>query len=221
MKDTMLLNVRVRNGIEGKYTTNDNECMNSKFKRHVNYKASDLPKFIKDVEEFVRLDQTVIESAFAGTGEYKFVEGFTAFNLGSKWWALNPVKRTAHFNRFLEFCKCGSSTQETVAGPIAQNSVEVPTVNIAGDILQGILRKAERLVNDNLVSELKGKENKQVAIASESDVYPRIVVLENRKRRPRKCGGIEMWSWERMPEFLHAWYVLSYSGGCPKLECQE
>ena len=28
----MLLDVRRRNGIHNKYTTNDNECMNSKFK---------------------------------------------------------------------------------------------------------------------------------------------------------------------------------------------
>ena len=42
MKDTMLLDVHRRNGVHDKYTTND-ECMNSKFKKHVNHKASDLP----------------------------------------------------------------------------------------------------------------------------------------------------------------------------------
>ena len=61
MKDTMLLDVLRRNGVHDKYTTNDNECMNSKFKKHVNHKAPDLPKFTRDVEEFARSDHTVIQ----------------------------------------------------------------------------------------------------------------------------------------------------------------
>ena len=215
MKDTMLLDVRLRNGIRDKFTTNDNECMNSKFKKHVNYKASDLPKFIKDAEEFVTADQIVIEAAFPGTGEYRFVEGYETFNVGSKWWSFSPVKRVAHFNRFLEACKCGPSTQICSAIPqITQPSAEssdvgvspnssidvrtensflMPAVNIAADVLEGILNKAEKLVQENLVSDIKGKGNKQVAIASHSDVYPRIVVREDRKRRGEnvvelKCG---------------------------------
>ena len=69
----------------------------------------------------------------------------------------------------------------------------MPAVNIAADVLEGILNKAEKLVQENLVSDIKGKGNKQVAIASHSDVYPRIVVREDRKRRGEnvvelKCG---------------------------------
>ena len=37
MKDSMLVNVCLRNGVKEQYTTNDNECMNSKFKKHINY----------------------------------------------------------------------------------------------------------------------------------------------------------------------------------------
>ena len=88
--------------------------MNSKFKKHVSYKASDLPKFIQEVEEFVRSDQTVIESAFAGTGDYQFVEDFKGFNMGSKWWTLSFVKRTAHFNQFMEACKHSISSEVVV-----------------------------------------------------------------------------------------------------------
>ena len=49
----------------------------------------------------------------------------------------------------------------------------MPDVNIACNVLRGILGKAEKLVQDDLVSEIRGKENKQVAIASQTDVYPR------------------------------------------------
>lgn len=174
-----------------------------------------MPKFIKDAEEFVSADQIVIEAAFAGTGEYRFVEGYETFNVGSKWWSFSPVKRVSHFNRFLEACKCGPSTQICSAIPqITQPSAEssdvgvspnssiavrtensflMPAVNIAADVLEEILNKAEKLVQENLVSDIKGKGNKQVAIASHSDVYPRIVVREDRKRRGEnvvelKCG---------------------------------
>ena len=207
MKDTMLLDVRRRNGVHDKYTTNDNECMNSKFKKHVNHKASDLPKFIRDVKEFVRSDQTVIESAFSGTGDFQFVEELKTFNIGSKWWSLSPVKRTAHFNRFMEACKHKPSSEVVTnqadeqststefvprESPVAQ-PVSMPDVNVACDVLRGILDKAEKLVQDDLVSEIRGQVNKQVAIASQTDVYPRIVIREDRKRRGEnvvelKCG---------------------------------
>ena len=211
MKDSMLMDVRRRNGILHKYTTNDNECMNSKFKKHVNYKASDLPKFIQEVEEFVRSDQTVIESAFAGTGDYQFVEDFKGFNMGSKWWSLSSVKRIAHFNQFMEACKCNPSSEVVVnqterqststefsecaprESSDAELSSTMPDVNIASDVLKGILVKAEKLVQDDLVSKIRGKNNKQVAIASQTDLYPRIVIREDRKRRGEnvvelKCG---------------------------------
>ena len=56
--------------------------------------------------------------------------------------------------------------------PVAQ-PVSMPDMNIACNVLRGILGKAEKLVQDHLVSEIRGKENKQVAIASQTDVYPR------------------------------------------------
>ena len=209
MKDSMLANVRLRNSIKEKYTTNDNECMNFKFKNHVNYKASDLPTFIRDVEQFVQMDQKVIESAFAGNGEYHFVEEFRPFNVGSKWWGFSPAKRNGHLNKFLEACKNRSSLEMFVSCPPPppiesmqpespstspdENTLTLPTVNIAGNVLKGILEKANKLVKDNLVSDIKGKENKQVAIASQSDVYPRVVIREDRKRKGEdivelKCG---------------------------------
>ena len=180
MKDSMLLDVRRRNGIQGRYTTNDSECMNSKFKKHVRHKASDLPKFIKNVEEFVRSDQAIIEAAFPGTGDFQFVEGFESFNIGSKWWSLSTVKRTAHFNKFMAACKCvpsskfvvnetneqSTSTEFTsVECPVAEPA-SMPDVNIACDVLRGILGKAEKLVQDDLVTPIRGSNGKQMAIAS-------------------------------------------------------
>ena len=213
MKESMLANVRLRNGVKEQYTTNDNECMNSKFKKHVNYKASDLPNFVKNVEEFVRSDQSVIESSFAGTGEYHLIESLETFNLGSKWWSLSPARRIAHLNKFLEACKRRtmsgiyvsetqtsskegpefSSADDSVPLAPVESQVFLPAVNIASDVMRGILKKADKLIEDNLVSDIKGKENKQVAIASQSDVFPRIILREDRKRRGEnvvelKCG---------------------------------
>ena len=59
--------------------------------------------------------------------------------------------------------------------------------------MRGFLKKADKLIEDNLVSDIKGKENKQVAIASQSEVFPRIILREDRKRRGEnvvelKCG---------------------------------
>ena len=199
MKDSMLANIHLRNGIKDKYTTNDNECMNSKFKNHVNYKASDLPNFIRDVQQFVQIDQKVIESAFAGNGEYHFVEEFMPFNVGSKWWGFSPAKRNGHVNKFLEACKNRSSLEmfascppqppvesmqpECSSASLDENRPTLPTVNISRNVLKGILEKAEKLVKDNLVSGIKRKENKQIAIASQSDIYPRVVIREDRKRK--------------------------------------
>ena len=180
MKDSMLLDVRRRNGIQGRYTTNDNESMNSKFKKHVRHKASDLPKFIKNVEEFVRSDQAIIEAAFPGTGDFQFVEGFESFNIGSKWWSLSTVKRTAHFNKFMVACKCVPSSKfvvnetneqststefPSIECPVAEPA-SMPDVNIACDVLRGILGKAEKLVQDDLVTPIRGSNGKQMAIAS-------------------------------------------------------
>ena len=186
--------------------------MNSKFKKLVNHKASDLPNFFKNVEEFVRSDQSVIESAFPGTGEYHLIESLETFNLGSRWWSLSPVRRIAHLNKFLEACKrrtmLGIHVSETQAsskeGPEfssaddsvplvpVESQVTLPAVNIASDVLRGILKKSDKLIEDNLVSDIKGQENKQVAIASQSDVFP-CIILQDRKRRGKnvvelKCG---------------------------------
>ncbi len=102
MKESMLKDVRLRNGITGKYSTNDNQCMNLKFQNLVNYKAPDLPKFIHNVEEFVGSDQAVMEAAFAGTGQYHFVEEFNSFNVGLKWLSFSKAKKNGHFKKFLK-----------------------------------------------------------------------------------------------------------------------
>ena len=82
---------------------------------------------------------------------------------------------------------------ECSSASLNENTPNLPTVNIACNVLKGILEKAEKLVKDNLVSDIKGKENKQVAIACHSDVYPRVVIREDRKRKGEdivelKCG---------------------------------
>ena len=202
MKDSMLMDVRRRNAILHKYTTNDNECMNSKFKKHVSYKASDLPKFIQEVEEFVRSDQTVIESAFAGTGDYQFVEDFKGFNMGSKWWSLSSVKRTAHFIQFMGACKHSPSSEVVVNQAEGQStstefapressdaelSSTMPDVNIASDVLKGILVKAEKLVQDDLVSEIRGKITSKWPLLAKQTFIRELSFVKN--------GNVEVKMW--------------------------
>ncbi|CAB4031854.1 Hypothetical predicted protein, partial [Paramuricea clavata] len=135
MKNTMLLDVRLRNGIRDKFTTNDNEMLRNL------------------------------------SGQTKLLSR-----------RLLLAQRVAHFNRFLE---CHTTNYPIISRELG--------LNIADDVLEGLLNKAEKLVQENLVSDIKGKGNKQVAIASHSDVYPRIVVREDRKCRGEnvvelKCG---------------------------------
>ena len=87
---------------------------------------------------------------------------------------------------------------ESPSTSLDENILTLPTINIVGNVSKGIL---EKLIKNNLVSDIKKKENIQVAIASLSDVYPRVVIHEDRKckgedilEQPRSqalpsCGG--------------------------------
>lgn len=78
----MLPDIRKRNGLGDppvRFTTNDNEAMNSKFKKWQTTKANDLPQFIDNVKEFVEQDHSVVQDAFSGRGEYKLVGRFARF----------------------------------------------------------------------------------------------------------------------------------------------
>ena len=167
--------------------------------------------------KFVRSDETVIEAAFTCTGQYHFVDEFQSFNVGSKWWSVSPPKRNAHLKKFLQACRNRShdallttdtpqipqsmeaqsehseSVPEDDFGFLSGKCQALPSVNIRNNILTGMLEKADKIFKENLVSDIKGRE-KQVAIDSQSDLYPCVVIWENRTRRGEaivelKCGA--------------------------------
>ena len=128
MRASMLKDVRERNGLMTSFTTNNSESLNAAIKRKAEYKASELPDFLRLMKELYDNQDEVVRSAFSGDGDYELKDNLKEFDLGDRYYALTTQKRILHEQRFY------AKTADAITEPKAV----LKKVYIQGDNIQQI-----------------------------------------------------------------------------------
>ena len=99
----MLKSVRLASGLgnpPGPFYTNDVESINRVIKRKTDYKTTEWPDFCRLARELVDDQESEIEKAIIGVGEYKLSDGYEHLQIPvSKWSSMSQVQRKKHVQK--------------------------------------------------------------------------------------------------------------------------
>ena len=195
IESSMLAPIRQSSGLGNPpepFYTNEIESINRVLKRKVDCKASEWPAFCVSAKELIEEQEHEIEKAIIGVGEYQFREEFKHLQIPiGRWSSMNTNQRENYLAKIsklsLQEARKTSACRKECrgAGPSGSNEVymicgscfNAEASLLAGDVLAGIFKKAERLVKEsNSICQAPGSVSGKV-VASESGNRPHFVTV--------------------------------------------
>ena len=190
IEGSMLRNIRVEAGLGDppeEFTTNSCESMNATLKAEVNHKKSDVPQFVKKMQDLVDEQRREMECAVINRGKYAFQQEYKYFEIPeSRWFRMSSEQRNRHLQKVvstrpgnLQGSLCGTSMSSVRAdgdalcvgiGDLPRN-LSVPLAS-----LEGIWIKAAELVSSsNSIVPAPGHPPEAKMVASRSGSRPHLV----------------------------------------------
>ena len=195
IQSSMLATVRESAGLGSPpepFYTNEIESINRVIKQKTSYKSSEWPEFCRLAKELVEDQQSEVEKAVIGVGEYQFCEEFKHLKIPlSKWSSMTKVQRTNYLQSIaslsLEQAMIPPSnksrthsapTSSTKVFKICGHSFNAEKSLLAKDVLQCMFSKAEKLVQGtNSICPSPGTINAKL-VESKSGSRPHFVTVK-------------------------------------------
>ena len=160
MKETMLKPVRQEAGLGNppeQFSTNASESVNAVLKAKVDYKRSELPAFVRKMEELVKDQKSEFELAVISRGKFQIRSAYQSLEIPeSTWFNMDTKARETHLNKLHQMlpraCEQPINQPECshTASPIGL-SVNINDVSanstIPLTVYEGIWEKALRLIS--------------------------------------------------------------------------
>ena len=193
VESSMLRSVRQSAGLGNppdQFYTNDIESINRVIKRKTNYKTSEWPEFCRLAKELVDEQESEIEKAVLGIGEYRFDDEYSHLEVPlTKWSSMSQNQRKKHLERIKNFTlqeakqqhkkkagTSGSSLSTDKSLTLCGKQFSVDGCQLSGDILVNMFIKAEKLVcGQNKICPAPGSVNAKL-VESKSGQRPHFVV---------------------------------------------
>jgi len=193
VESTMLSSVRQSAGLGNPpepFYTNQIESINRVIKHKTGYKTSEWPSFCKMAKELVDEQQSEIEKAIIGVGEYKFCAEFKHLEISlGRWSSMTKVQRQNHVKHINRLSLQDASTppnqrlrNEVVDSSkvyrICGQSFNANTCPLSDDILRCMFNKAEKLVRgENSICSSPGSLTAKL-VESKSGSRPHFVTVK-------------------------------------------
>ena len=157
--DSMIKPVRVSAGLGNPpepYYTNDVESINRVIKRKTNYKTCEWPDFCKLAYDLVKEQDTEVEKALIGIGEYKFKVKYKHLEIPlRKWSSMSAIQRARHLkkvatvqlNHVQEIEVVSTTHDNSITLKLQGVEFNTKGVRIPHDILKSMFSKAETLLS--------------------------------------------------------------------------
>jgi hypothetical protein len=99
-KKSMIASVRKAANIEGRFTNNPNESVNSSIKKWVNFKKNTWPEFVVKLQELIEIQLKEGDKSVYGNGDYILAPSFSKFAVDANiWHQMKPAERRDHMKR--------------------------------------------------------------------------------------------------------------------------
>ena len=166
VESSMLRSVRQSAGLGSppdQFYTNDIESINRVIKRKTGYKTSEWPEFCRLAKELVGDQESEIEKAVIGIGEYRFDDEYAHLEIPlASWSSMSQTQRRKYLERISNLtlpeakeqhkkrpsshfsAETASSSDRSLT--ICGKQFNVDTCQLSSDILKNIFSKAEKLV---------------------------------------------------------------------------
>ena len=191
----------------GPFYTNDIESVNRVIKRKTNYKTSEWPEFCKLAQQLVKEQESDIEKAVIGIGEYRFKDEYKHLEIPlRKWGSMSATQREKHLKKIAAITMCqaqskevrrcgssGDSHMSTTVLSMCDHQFNAPGLKLPPDILQNMFSKAEKLVTGaNCIVSAPGTSTAKL-VESKSGQRPHYVT---RKGSHRYCCDSDCPMWK-------------------------
>ena len=196
IESSMLASVRESAGLGSPpepFYTNEIESINRVIKQKTGYKSSEWPEFCRLAKELIEDQQSEVEKAVIGVGEYRFCEEFKHLEIPlGKWSSMTKMQRTNYLQKItrlsLQEAKVppsskprAQSTAPTVlskAFKICGQTFSAENCLLAANVLQCMFDKAEKLVQGtNSICPSPGTVNVKL-VESKSGSRPHFVTVK-------------------------------------------
>lgn len=172
IRHSMLCSVREEAGLGSPpdpFFTNASECVNSMLKNKVQYKRSELPRFIEKLKELCDEQDREVERAVISRGKYRFRSQYCNMEVPeTKWFQMSREQRVKHLKKVsnLSVSDVRDTSEVTfcsdVSGPSTSQAEEVTVhllleklkpisshLTLPLDTIQGIARKAHEILQSD------------------------------------------------------------------------
>jgi hypothetical protein len=186
LKTKMLKPIRLRAGLGNppmRYTSNDNESINSRVKQKVNYKASELHVFCEKFQEIIDLQIKNVKRAFTlGNGPYQVLPLYSDLQQNPRGWIKLPILSKEKYLKKIQLIDVRHSLQVSNADPTPSNSENIPPLSVSFDdsglsetVYRSMWEKACKLFHNSLVSDIPGMPNGEIVASNSTPQKPHIV----------------------------------------------